>query len=83
MTPQAIDCATVTVIGRVYVEFAEMPGLRLTLAQAQRLLGLDEPTCRCLLQQLVDARFLCLDEHDMYARLTDADAVHVERHYRK
>ena len=39
-------------------EFLEMPGLRLTCLQAQRLWGLDEPTCRELLEYLVDAKFL-------------------------
>ncbi len=44
---------------RVYGEFSEMPGLRLTLPQARRLWGLDEPTCVSILDCLVDCRFLC------------------------
>jgi hypothetical protein len=35
-----------------------MPGLRLTLAQAQRLWGLDRTACDALLGALVDAKFL-------------------------
>ena len=55
---------------RVYGEFLEMPGLRLTCQQAQRLWGLDEPTCRELLDFLVDARFLCRPTRGAYSRLT-------------
>jgi hypothetical protein len=56
---------------RVYGEFLEMPGLRLTSQQAQRLLGLDESICAQLLQFLVDAKFLSRAGHGMYTRLTD------------
>jgi hypothetical protein len=43
---------------RVRAEFLEMPGLRLTRAQARRLWALDEASCDALLAALVDARFL-------------------------
>ena len=43
---------------RVQGEFLEMPGLRLTEAQARRLWGLDEASCGGLLGELVDANFL-------------------------
>ncbi len=43
---------------RVQGEFLEMPGLRLTAAQARRLWGLDAPACEALLRKLVDANFL-------------------------
>ena len=36
----------------------EMPGLRLTPAQAQRLWGLDRESCQVLLGALVDDKFL-------------------------
>jgi hypothetical protein len=39
-------------------EYLEMPGLRLTEAQARRLWGLDEASCAILLKSLVDAHFL-------------------------
>jgi hypothetical protein len=56
-------------------EFLEMPGLRLTCQQAQRLWGLDEPTCREILDFLVDARFLSRPEQGgAYSRLTDGSA---------
>ena len=43
---------------RVRAEFLEMPGLRLTRAQARRLWALDEELCDAILAALVDARFL-------------------------
>jgi hypothetical protein len=55
-------------------EFLEMPGLRLTCPQAQRLWGLDEPTCRELLEFLVDAKFLRRSSGGMYARTSDGVA---------
>ena len=49
------------VLRRVQGEFMEMPGLRLTEAQARRLWGLDEASCVALLGALVDAKFLVPD----------------------
>jgi hypothetical protein len=46
------------VVRRVQGEFLEMPGLRLTPAQARRLWGLDAASCDALLVALVDAKFL-------------------------
>jgi hypothetical protein len=46
------------VLRRVQGEYIEMPGLRLTTAQAQRLWGLDRAVCDALLGALVDAKFL-------------------------
>lgn len=43
---------------RVKGEFLEMPGLRLTEAQARRLWNLDAASCRELLGALVDSKFL-------------------------
>jgi hypothetical protein len=39
-------------------EFHEMPGLRLTRAQLQRLYSLDSPTCDRLLNRLLTEHFL-------------------------
>ena len=41
-------------IERIDSEYREMPGLRLTLAQAARLWGLQAPQCRALLGALVE-----------------------------
>ena len=38
---------------RAGAEFAEMPGLTLTFRQAQRLWGLDAPTCKAVIDLLV------------------------------
>ena len=46
------------VLQRIQGEFIEMPGLRLTPAQAQRLWGLDRHICDQLLEALVKAKFL-------------------------
>jgi hypothetical protein len=43
---------------RVQSEFLEMPGLRLTPAQAGRLLGLDPQACQRVITELVGAAFL-------------------------
>ena len=43
---------------RVQGEFEEMPGLKLSLAQAQRLLGLDGVECESVFRALMDARVL-------------------------
>ena len=63
-------------LNRVYGEFREMPGLRLTSQQAQRLWGLDERTCAKLLQVLVDTCYLCRSERGLYARPTGERTTH-------
>ena len=45
---------------RVHGEFVEMPGLRLTVAQACRLWDVDATTGLDVLTQLVDTQFLRL-----------------------
>jgi hypothetical protein len=45
-------------LSRIRAEFFEMPGLRLTEAQARRLWSLDRRTCEVLLAVLVDAKLL-------------------------
>jgi len=45
-------------VRRVRSEFNEMPGLRLTPAQAARLLGLDQPAYQRVIDALVGADFL-------------------------
>jgi hypothetical protein len=46
------------VVDRMRAEFSEMPGLRLTPAQAGRLLGLAPEVCQAALDTLVAAAFL-------------------------
>jgi hypothetical protein len=49
-------------------EFQEMPGMRLTLAQAARLWDLPEARCESLLEGLVADGFLAIDSARQYAR---------------
>jgi Fic family protein len=39
-------------------QFLEMPGLKLTVAQAQRLWGIDRATCEAVIEELTACRFL-------------------------
>jgi hypothetical protein len=43
---------------RIQGEYLELPGLRLTEAQAGRLWDLDRTTCGAVFEALVDVRFL-------------------------
>jgi hypothetical protein len=60
------------VLRRVQGEYIEMPGLRLTTAQAQRLWGLDRAACDALLGALVDAKFLFQTRDGAFMRLDQA-----------
>ena len=53
---------------RVRGEFLEMPGLKLTLAQAGRLWSLDLDTCRKVLLELVERGFLAEAADGTFAR---------------
>ena len=53
-----VTSGTDLLLHRVRNEYLEMPGLRLTLEQAQRLWHLRRPECEELLVTLVDAGFL-------------------------
>jgi len=46
------------IVRRIREEFREMPGLRLTVAQATRLWGLEHETCRVVIERLVSSAFL-------------------------
>ena len=61
------------ILRRIRGEYLEMPGLRLTRAQAQRLWGLDERTCRLLLDSLTTDRFLVHRPDGSYARLVEGE----------
>ncbi|HEY7173142.1 MAG TPA: hypothetical protein VH417_19960 [Vicinamibacterales bacterium] len=43
----------------IQAEYRDLPGLKLTMPQAQRLWGLDEHACEALLETLIACRFLC------------------------
>ncbi len=56
------------VLRRVRAEYLEMPGLRLTRAQARRLWALDAALCDAVLSALVDARFLVESRNASFTR---------------
>jgi hypothetical protein len=56
------------ILQRIQGEFVEMPGLRLTAAQAQRLWGLDRGTCEEMLRALVKAQFLSQTRDGSFVR---------------
>ncbi len=60
------------VLQRIQGEFVEMPGLRLTPAQAQRLWGLEREVCDALLGALVDAKFLAQTRDGAFVRMEGA-----------
>jgi hypothetical protein len=56
------------VLQRIQGEYLEMPGLRLTTAQAQRLWGLEREVCESMLAALVESKFLCRTRDGAYIR---------------
>lgn len=53
---------------RVQAEYTEMPGLSVTLVQAQRLLAIDEPTCAAVFKALIKRGILRRTAHGRYVR---------------
>lgn len=53
---------------RAKSEFLEMPGLKLTAAQAARLLSIDETLCGRVLSALVESRFLAETPNSRFVR---------------
>jgi DNA-binding MarR family transcriptional regulator len=53
-----VDVAGADILRRIRAEFIEMPGLRLTVTQAQRLWALDRSTCERVIDSLVASGFL-------------------------
>src|ERR687896_292834 len=56
---------------RIRAEYLEMPGMRLTPEQVQRLSGVDHAVCRHILDALVEAKFLRVGTDGSYMRLMD------------
>lgn len=59
------------VLRRIWAEYAEMPGMSLTVYQGQRLWGLERNTCAAALELLTAAGFLRKTSGDKYIRATD------------
>jgi hypothetical protein len=58
-------------LNRIRAEYLEMPGLRLTRQQAQRLWGLDDATCARILDALVRVKFLARRPDGQFTRLSE------------
>jgi len=71
LTPTRLTTTISELIARVQAEYHEMPGLKLTEVQAQRLWGLDDRTCGLVLTALVEQQFLKRTPAGTYVRLTD------------
>ena len=59
------------VLDRIRAEYLEMPGMKLTPAQLQRLCGIEQTMCTLALESLVKAHFLTLKSDGTYVRLTE------------
>lgn len=55
-------------LGLIRAEYLELPGLCLTLPQARRFWGLDEPSTTALFAALVDAGFLRQTRNGAFVR---------------
>jgi hypothetical protein len=56
---------------RIRAEFSEMPGMRLTPEQVERLSGVDRAVCQCVLDDLVRAKFLSRLSNGSYGKGSD------------
>jgi Fic family protein len=61
-------CPAPDIQKRIKGEYLEMPGLILSVVQAQRLWGLDQRSCERYLGALVNARFLRRTTDGRYVR---------------
>jgi hypothetical protein len=50
--------STTTLVNRIRVEYESLPGLKLTIEQAQRLWAVDDATCSAALESLIAEGFL-------------------------
>lgn len=67
-----MDAPFAEAMRRARAEFLEMPGLRLTLAQAARLWAMDIDLCEAALATLVETRFLVRTSKAHFARASNA-----------
>ncbi len=67
---QFVPLANDRLLSTIWSEYAEMPGLKLTREQAQRLWAVDESTCTEVLESLVAAKLLIRGADRQYARVS-------------
>jgi len=58
-------------VERIRAEYLEMPGMKLTPSQVQRLCGVDSAACQSVLEALVQTNFLSLRPDGTYIRSTE------------
>jgi Fic family protein len=63
-----VNVPSAELLRRIRAEYLEMPGLRLTAPQAQRLFGLEAQTCDAVLATLLEAKFLTRTHTGLFAR---------------
>ena len=68
------------IVRRIQGEFLEMPGLRLTEAQARRLWALEPSLCSAVLAELVDNGFLLRTREGAFLRVDPASPLKASRH---
>jgi hypothetical protein len=66
---------SIDLLQRIQCEFLEMPGLRLTQRQAQRLWALDANACSAILETLVDGGFLSRTRDGSFSHVDQARPV--------
>lgn len=62
------------VLRRAYDHYLDMPGLKLTCAQARRLWGLDEQTCATVITQLIERHLIEPDGEGHYRQTLEGAA---------
>jgi hypothetical protein len=71
LTEQLVIVSRDEMLRRIQCDYLEMPDLRLSRAQAQRVWQLDERTCTQLLDSLAENGLLQRDHDGTYALLAD------------
>ena len=66
-------------LARIRAEYLEMPGMRLTIPQVQRLCGGERAVCKEVLDRLVKERFLYQQHDGTYARVTGEPRIGASR----
>ena len=59
------------IVERVRSEYLEMPGMRLTPQQLQRLCGIGPSLCSAVLESMVESHFLSVRPDGTYVRASD------------
>ena len=68
MLAEVVIQASDSILWRIRAEYGEMPGLKLTAAQARRLWGLDRESCDRSLGCLVTSGFLARTRDGSFVR---------------